>query len=130
MKSLLLGWLGDFLVGNSIRVILHGNESHLFDACSGVPQGSVIGPTLFLVFINYICHNINAKFVLFADDLKLYLASKKSVSFNAMQQDIDLLYKRSRSWGLDFSVITCVHLHFSKLFHNSHCAARPRKMNL
>ena len=53
-------------------------------------------------------------FFMFADDLKLYLASKKSVSFNAMQQDIDLLYRRSRSWGLDFSVNKCVHLHFGR----------------
>ena len=71
VKSPLLGWLGDLLVGRSIKVVLHGNESHLVDACSGVPQCSVISPTLFLNFINYICHNINAKFVLFADDFKV-----------------------------------------------------------
>ena len=75
MKSPLLGWIDDFLVGCSIKVRLV-NESHLVEATNGVPQSSIISSIFLLVFINHICHDINAKFVFFADDLKLYLATK------------------------------------------------------
>ena len=116
-----LGWLWSFLSARSMRVVVHGESSPEIDVCSGVPQGSVIGPLLFLIYINFVTDGLTAKFCLFADDLKLYLAgSCKSVDMDdfhvVLQADIDLLLARSSSWGLSFSVNKCARLNFCRRF--------------
>ena len=101
-------WFWDFLSGRSMRVVLSGSSSSYRDVKSGVPQGSVVGPLLFLIYINHVVEGISAKFCLFADDLKLYLAfPHDKLKFQdgcaSMQRDINLLSARSSSWGLKFS---------------------------
>ena len=51
-ESLLLSWIKDFLNGLSQQVVLNGSASKTFTVSSGVPQGSVLGPLLFLVYVN------------------------------------------------------------------------------
>jgi hypothetical protein len=64
-------WIGDFLTGRS-HMIRVGNElSGKRDVTSGVPQGSVLGPILFLIFINYIAESVSSDIYVFADDTKL-----------------------------------------------------------
>jgi len=66
----LLNWIGEWLNGRLQRVVLNGNTSMLFYVISGVPQGSVLGPLLFLIFIYDIDNDIVNKILKFADDTK------------------------------------------------------------
>ncbi len=65
-------WIKKFLENRKQRVVVNGDASDYAPVTSGVPQGSVLGPILFLVFINDICHNIRSCLRLFADDCLLY----------------------------------------------------------
>ena len=78
----LLEWIACFLNGRSQRVYLNGTLSRETDVTSGVPQGSVLGPILFLIYVNDVfdCLVGRTSARLFADDLKLFLARKDSVS--------------------------------------------------
>ena len=113
----LLGWLRDFLLGRRMKVVVHGSSSDAIDVLSGVPQGSVVGPVLFLVYINHIISGLVSKVVLFADDLKLFLAlplTNLNDGCVVMQNDVSLLHHRSLSWGLNFSVNKCARIHFCR----------------
>lgn len=118
----LLQWITSFLLGRSMQVTINGHASHPKPVSSGVPQGSVLGPLLFLIFINHICSQIQCKYKMFADDLKLYLHSSAPSpnclrSLPGMQNNIDLLSSTAASWGLRFSTGKCVHLRFARQRH-------------
>ena len=68
----LLYWLECFLHGRSQRVMLNVYEFQWSDITSGVPQGSVLGPLLFVLYINDIAEFIQNKLSVFADDTKMY----------------------------------------------------------
>ena len=112
------GNLLNLLIGRKMRTFVHGFSSPYVDVLSGVPQGSVLGPTLFLIFINYVAHDLNSKFCLFTDDLKVYIASSYDTyltSSQLLQNDLDTVFIRSTSWGLPFSDDKSTHMHFSRL---------------
>jgi len=69
-----LSWVNAFLHGRQQQVVIDGESSRLSNVTSGVPQGTVLGPTLFLVFINDIASNITSTIRLFADDCVVYRA--------------------------------------------------------
>ena len=69
----LLQWFADYLNNRKQRVVLPGVFSHWTDLKAGVPQGSILGPLLFLTYINDIVRNINSSIRLFADDTSLYI---------------------------------------------------------
>ena len=67
----LLSWLISFISGRSQRVVIDGQQSSSLPVGAGVPQGSILGPTLFLLFINDLQEVINNELVMFADDTTL-----------------------------------------------------------
>ena len=72
IQGKVLDWIQDFLTGRKQRVVINGSESEWSGVTSGIPQGSVLGPSLFLVYINNMPDVINALIKLFADDAKVY----------------------------------------------------------
>ena len=120
----LLGWFRDFLTGRNMSVVIGGSISSSRPVSSGVPQGSVVGPLLFIIFVNFLIHDLESKACLFADDLKIYLGTSRDFStysegISALQRDISLLELRAESWGLSFAREKCVRLRFCRQFANN-----------
>ena len=68
----LLNWVKIFLSGRRQRVVINGFQSHESSVISGVRQGSVLGPLLFLIYVNDLLRVISSPSLLFADDTKLF----------------------------------------------------------
>ena len=85
----LLSFLDSYLVNRPQFVKFNNVVSYRFIASSGVPQGSILGPLLFVMFVNDISDYIkHAKFLLYADDLKLYLTIKAIEDTHLLQSDL------------------------------------------
>ena len=101
----LLAWMKAFLTDREQRV-------HLCRVLSGVPQGSVLGPVLFLIYINDIVMNINSTIKIFADDAKIYRAMKSQSDVDVLQGDLNQLTNWSRKWLLELNEQKCKVMHF------------------
>ena len=104
------------LIGRQQRVVIDGSFSDWLPVTSGVPQGSILGPIMFLVYINdapdYICSS--STIALSADDSKLYLVIIQPGCGNNLQKDLDGLHKWSQDWSMDFNGVKCKVMHISK----------------
>ena len=69
---------------------------------SGVPQGSVLGPVLFLMFINDLPDKINSSTRLFADDCIHYRQIRNNNDQHLLQEDLDRLATWEKTWGMEF----------------------------
>jgi hypothetical protein len=88
-------WIREFLIVRSQRVRVAGQLSEEVRVTSGVPQGSVLGPLLFLVYVNDIWRNIESKITLFADDCIIYREILNNNNIQKLQTDVD----RLGDWG-------------------------------
>ena len=88
-------WFKNFLVGIQQCVVLNNIQSSWSIVTSGVPQGSVLGPLLFTIFVNDIPHIVRSDIYLFADDIKLSRTIKNSDDIQILQDDIYKLFKWS-----------------------------------
>lgn len=102
----LLDWISDFLFNRTQAVKINNNLSDYVPVKSGVPQGSVLGPVLFLLYINDIVdlfgNGLCVK--LFADDLKIYAVINDIVDVNLLQAGLDALNVWSDDWQLPISI--------------------------
>ena len=104
-------WIKEFLSGRVQRVRVGKEFSTLEPVLSGIPQGSILGPILFTIFINDISENIQSYCRIFADDTKIYnLTSDCKV----LQEDVYRLQEWSAKWELHFNVSKCKVLHAGK----------------
>jgi hypothetical protein len=103
-----LAWINAFLTGRRQRVILNGFASSWKDVISGVPQGTILGPILFLFFINTLPDTVSSIIKLFADDCKVYSKIKTRENCNSLQRDVNKLAAWSRDWLLSFNKDKCV----------------------
>ena len=112
IQGKVLDWIGQFLVGREQRVVLRGTTSDWVEVLSGVPQGSVLGPVLFLIYVNDIVLNIDSSIKLFADDAKLFRPMGSSSDARALQSDLKKLEEWSKKWLLKFNQSKCSVIHF------------------
>ena len=103
----------DFLAKRTFKVKVGDSFSKDFEVTSGVPQGSVLGPHLFLIYINDLPDGILSYVSLFADDVKLIVDSEK---VHLTQKDLDELDSWQRKWKLRFNTADgkCMVLHIGK----------------
>ena len=100
VKSTLLLWIKDFLNGHLQQVVLNGLASRTYTVSSGVPQGSVLAPLLFLLYVNDIPEHIECNISMFADDTKIYTAVKDIADSQRLQADLDSLAQWAKDWLL------------------------------
>ena len=94
--------------------MLEGERSAEAPVTSGVPQGSVLGPLLFLLYINDLPQNIQSQVRLFADDTAVYLTVTSSEDANTLQADLDTLQEWERTWDMEFNPSKCQVLHITR----------------
>ena len=100
----LLRWIGAFLCNRSFYVEVGGERSREARVTSGVPQGSVLGPILFLVYINDLGRNLHSSYYMFADDVKVV----GRADTNTIQEDLDEITRWSNEWALPLNVDKCM----------------------
>ena len=112
IKGNVLSWISSFLNDRMQRVRVNGSYSSWTSVTSGVPQGSVLGPLLFLAFINDMPSNISTNCKLFADDSKIYGIVDSMENIQKLQDDLNKCYDWSKIWKMDFHPTKCKILHF------------------
>ena len=103
----LLEWLRDYLRERHAMIRVDGAYSKKILVTSGVPQGSVLGPILFLIYINDLPAAIKNRLLLFADDAKLWTQIHSEENCVSLQKDLDALYKWSVVNKLPFNLSKC-----------------------
>ena len=84
------GWIKEFLSSRQMRVLVNGKFSKWLEVLSGIPQGSVIGPLLFLIFVNEIPEWVKSSIKMFADDIKLWTKITGMEDSRELQNDKQL----------------------------------------
>jgi len=107
-------WIADFLAGRKQRVVINGKFSTWQEVKSGIPQGSVLGPILFVIYINDLPEVVSCAVKIFADDSKLYNRVKHSSGQESLQQDLEAAGVWSEKWQLLFNVGKCKVLHLGR----------------
>ena len=103
IRGKLLSWFSDYLSNHYQRVIIPGSISDLRHVQAGVPQGSILGPLLFLIYINDIGDDIRANINLFADGTSLSMVvSDPAAVGTVLQSDIDTI-TRAQKWLVKFN---------------------------
>jgi ribonuclease P/MRP protein subunit RPP40 len=118
VRGRVLNWIRNWLSGRRQRVVLNGKFSSWADVLSGVPQGSVLGPILFLIFINDLDEAALLIDILrkFADDTKLGQTVGTDQDNEKLQQALDNLCDWADKWGMEFNIKKCKIMH---LGHNN-----------
>ena len=110
IRGNMLMWIKAFLSNRSQSVLINGTQSSSKPGLSGVPQGSVLGPVLFLLYINDIPSSVKSSLRLFADDCILYREIHDAQDCWTLQDDLKQLSSWSNTWQLHFNVKKCYHL--------------------
>ena len=115
IRDALFGWIGSFLTNRSQCVVVENSCSKLYKVISGVPKGSVLGPVLFLLFINDMTEifddTVTCK--LFADDVKIYSMIDGTIA-SPLTKAIDSLSAWSKKWQMQINISKCKVLHLGK----------------
>ena len=100
-------WLRTFLTQRYMQVVIEGETSSKVPVESGVPQGTVLGPLLFLCHINDLPLSVTSKVRLFADDCLLYRTITSQQDHIALQKDLSELERWANKWGMRFNAKKC-----------------------
>jgi len=114
IRGKLLEWIREWLKDRKQRVCIQGTCSSWKEVTSGVPQGSVLGPVLFLIYINDLDSGIISWLLKFADDTKLLSRVVNEEERLQLQADLDRLVEWSKVWQMRFNVGKCKVLHLGR----------------
>jgi hypothetical protein len=107
-------WIEAFLSNREQRVVLGKESSNWAGVTSGVPQGSVLGPLLFSIYINDLTKAIKNKSGLYADDSKVFRTVVNDEDRQSLQEDIDTITEWSYKFGLPLNLNKCHIMHVGK----------------
>ena len=107
-------WVGEWLSGRKQRVVVNGKMSEWTEVTSGVPQGSVLGPTLFLIYINDIDDGVASTILKFADDTKITRRVASVEDACELQEDHLRMYEWSVEWQMLFNASKCRVMHVGR----------------
>jgi hypothetical protein len=110
-------WIENWLSDREQRVVLNGSFSDWKQVTSGVPQGSVLGPLLFIIFVDDMDQAVCSKLLKFADDAKLFRCVSDPGSVDVLRDDLKSLCHWSEDWQMVFNVDKCKVMHFGA--HNA-----------
>ena len=107
-----LSWVQDLLSNRRQQILVTGCKSEIFEVISGVPQGSILGPLLFIIYINSMIDKTGSlDLFLYADDLKIYNEINTEITSREdaliLQSDLSLLEQWSKHWLLNFHPDKC-----------------------
>jgi hypothetical protein len=115
VEGTLLSWMKNYLMDRKIRVVINGQTTEWESTNAGVPQGSILGPLLFLVFINDIVNNIESDIHLFADDTSLMdIVDDHILSYSKLNRDLTRLSTWANRWLVTFNATKTVFLQVSR----------------
>ena len=100
-------WIASFLLDRKQRVVVDGKNSDWVKVDSGVPQGTVLGPILFLAFINDLPSAVKSSVRLFADDCVMYRPVHSQEDCRLLQEDLDKLSEWEDKWCMKFNATKC-----------------------
>ena len=107
IRGPLLSWIRSFLCTRLMSVVVEGETSHEATVDSGVPQGTVLGPILFLCHINDLPESVSSQVRLFADDCLLYRPVRSLQDQLKLQQELTHLETWATNWGMRFNAKKC-----------------------
>ena len=113
-----LRWIESFLTGRKMRVGVRGSFSQWASVSSGVPQGSVLGPLLFLIYVNELPDLFDCSSKIFADDTKVWTIIKDEEDCENLQNDLKKISEWSNDWLLRLNTEKCKVMHI--------CTARKK----
>ena len=100
----LLMFFQNYLYNRKQRVVLNGSNSGFSAVESGVPQGSVLGPLLFLIYIDDLERNIKSNIKFFADDTMLFsIVKDPTISASDLNHDLNIIYQWAHQWKMEFN---------------------------
>ena len=116
----LLEWMKSYLTGRKMKTVVRGKCSEWAEVGSGVPQGSVLAPLMFLTFINDLPVGVRSYVNLFADDAKIMRQVRNHEDCQYLQQDLDVLHEWSKKWKMEFNTNKCHVLEMGRSKHRPH----------
>jgi len=106
-----LGWIAEWLRDRKQRVVLNGAKSKWSGVTSGVPQGSVLGPILFVIYVNDLDEKMGGNVFKYADDTKIVRVVAGWEDSRDMQRDLDIAEGWAHNWKMGFNKNKCGVLH-------------------
>ena len=107
IRGKLLDWIGRFLLNRRQRALIDSASSEWCGVTSGIPQGSILGPLLFIIYINYIGKDLSSHTGLFADESTI---SKEVSSYQdclSLQEDLNSLLRCANKWQIVLNTNKC-----------------------
>jgi hypothetical protein len=114
IHGVLLRWLISYLSRRTQLVAVHGFESGPYESTSGIPQGSNLGPLLFIMFINDLLESVTSNCIAYADDIKIYREVTNIEDAMLLQNDIDKVYDWCVTNGMSLNISKCCLVTFTK----------------
>ena len=110
----MIDWTRNFLADRVQQVSVNGKNSKWHKVTSGIPQGSVIGPLMFIIYINDLPESVKSTIYLFADDTKIFKVLKTPEDKDILQSDLNKITKWTETWLLKLHPQKCKTLHVGK----------------